>query len=54
MPNGHIDVNIPKAISSATGMGISQDLTMRRAVASSPKTANKQLGYPPPPPLYMC
>ena len=51
MPNGHIDANIDKTIFPAIGVGISQDPVPRRAVASSLKTANKQLDSPPPPTL---
>ena len=47
MPNRHIDVNIDTAISTLTELGTSQDLTARRAVASSVETANKPLDYPP-------
>ena len=41
MPNGYFDANIPKTISLLTGVGISQDPTARRAVASSVEPDNK-------------
>ena len=48
MPKRHIDTNIRKAISPATGLSISQNTTARRTVASSLATANKPLDCPPP------
>ena len=49
MPNAHINANLDKTMSPATGVDISQDLSARRAIASFLKTANKRLGCPPPP-----
>jgi hypothetical protein len=46
MPNDDIIVNIRKAISPAIGLGISQTLTICRAVASSVKPVNKRF-HPP-------
>ncbi len=51
MKKKHIDTNIHKAIFALIGLGISQDLSTRRAVASFCQTANKSLGSPSP--LYM-
>ncbi len=51
MKKKHIYTNIHKAIFRLTGVGISQDLFARRAVASSCQSSNKSLGSPPP--LYM-
>lgn len=49
MRNKRIDVKIRKAISFLTGVvGISQNLSARRALASSLRSANKPLGNPPP------
>ena len=48
MLNEHIDVNIDKTITASTRVGISQDPTPRCTVALSLKTANRQLGCPPP------
>ena len=48
MPNEYIDANVRKAISLATGVGISQDMTAFRVVAPSAKTVNKPLDHPPP------
>lgn len=53
MPNEHIDINIPKAISLATGSNISQDRVARRAVASSVKTANRSVRLPAPRALHI-
>ena len=47
MPNGHIDVNINKTIFRATGVGLSEDLSKRRGVPSSPESANTKLDCPP-------
>ncbi len=51
MKKKHIDTNIHTAISRLTGVGISQDMATRRAVASSCQSSNTSLGSPPP--LYM-
>ena len=47
MRKGHSDVNINTVISPAAGLGVSQDIAARRAVASSAERANKQLATPP-------
>ena len=47
MPNEYFDVNTPKAISASTGVGISYDITARRAAAPSVKPANNPLDCPP-------
>ncbi|MDE0687336.1 MAG: hypothetical protein OXI61_04150 [Candidatus Poribacteria bacterium] len=46
MPNEHIDANIDKIISAAIGVGISQDIAMPRALASSLKSVNQRLDCP--------
>ena len=43
MPNRHINANISKAMSPATGLGISQDSMPPHTVTSSLKPANKRL-----------
>ena len=53
MPNEHIDANTPKAISLATGLGISQDRGAPRAVASSRQNAIGPLDSLSPPTLYV-
>ena len=49
MPNRHINANIHKTISPATGVDISQDITARRTLASSLQSANTKVV---PPSLY--
>lgn len=46
MRNGHSDANIDTVISLAAGLGVSQDVTVPRAVVSSLENTNKQLVLP--------
>ncbi|MDE0689341.1 MAG: fibronectin type III domain-containing protein [Candidatus Poribacteria bacterium] len=50
MLNEHIDANIPRTISPATGVGISQDITVCRPLPSSSQSANPKVA---PPSLYI-
>ena len=48
MPQRDLDINTPKTISASTGVGISQDLSARRAVR---RDCEQAVSHPPPPTL---